>query len=216
MNIKIREKQFEGKSIDLAFDEAVKYYGVSPEEINFEVIQQPKKGFLGIGNKSAIINAFLNEKYLMNKLNEFLNSILEHFDGDFNYSINFQGKNVLVRMEGDGLGKLIGKYGRTIGAMQHILSIFINRLSSTKIDVNLDVGEYRRKKKEKIYEIVDNAIRRLNEETEKIELAPMFSYERRIVHEYVRRQYPHLETESIGLEPYRKVIIKLTKSHIKA
>ncbi|WGS64270.1 RNA-binding cell elongation regulator Jag/EloR [Marinitoga aeolica] len=216
MNIKIREKQFEGKSIDLAFEEAVKYYGVSPEEINFEVIQQPKKGFLGIGNKSAIISAFLNEKYLMNKLNEFLNSILEHFDGDFNYSINFQGKNVLIRMEGDGLGKLIGKYGRTIGAMQHILSIFINRLSSTKIDVNLDVGEYRRKKKEKIYEIVDNAIRRLNEETEKIELAPMFSYERRIVHEYVRRQYPHLETESIGLEPYRKVIIKLTKSHIKA
>jgi spoIIIJ-associated protein len=100
--------------------------------------------------------------------------------------------------------------------MQHILSIFVNRLSSTKIDINLDVGEYRRKKKEKIYEIVDNAVKRLNEDNEKIELAPMFSYERRIVHEYVRKQYPHLETESVGLEPYRKVIIKLTKSHIKA
>ncbi|OQY08948.1 MAG: single-stranded DNA-binding protein [Marinitoga sp. 4572_148] len=216
MNIKIREKTFEGKSIDLAFDEAVKYFDALPEEISFEVIQQPKKGFLGIGNKSAIINAFLNEKYLMNRLNEFLNSILEHFEGDFDYSINFQGKNVLVRMEGDGLGKLIGKYGRTIGAMQHILSIYINRLSSTKIDVNLDVGEYRRKKKEKIYEIVDNAVRRLSEENERIELAPMFSYERRVVHEYVRRQYPHLKTESIGLEPYRKVVIILEKSHIKA
>ncbi|SHE61961.1 spoIIIJ-associated protein [Marinitoga hydrogenitolerans DSM 16785] len=216
MNIKIREKQFEGKSIDLAFDEAVKYYDASPEEIGFEVIQQPKKGFLGIGNKLAIINAFLNEKYLMNRLNEFLCSLLEHFDGDFDYSINFQGKNILVRLEGDGLGKLIGKYGRTIGAMQHILSIYINRLSSTKIDVNLDVGEYRRKKKEKIYEIVDNAIKRLNDENERIELAPMFSYERRIVHEYVRRNYSHIMTESIGLEPYRKVVIKLTKSHIKA
>ncbi|KLO20803.1 single-stranded DNA-binding protein [Marinitoga sp. 1197] len=216
MNIKIREKNFEGKSIDLAFNEAVKFYSVSPEEISFEVIQQPKKGFLGIGNKMAIINAFLNEKYLMNRLNEFLSSILENFDGDFNYSINFQGKNVLIRMEGEGLGKLIGKYGRTIGAMQHILSIYINRLSSTKIDVNLDVGEYRRKKKEKIYEIVDNAIKRLNEENERIELAPMFSYERRIVHEYVRKNYPDLETESIGLEPYRKVVIKLAKSHIKA
>ncbi|NUU99489.1 single-stranded DNA-binding protein [Marinitoga sp. 1154] len=202
--------------MDLAFNEAVKFYSVSPEEISFEVIQQPKKGFLGIGNKMAIINAFLNEKYLMNRLNEFLSSILENFDGDFNYSINFQGKNVLIRMEGEGLGKLIGKYGRTIGAMQHILSIYINRLSSTKIDVNLDVGEYRRKKKEKIYEIVDNAIKRLNEENERIELAPMFSYERRIVHEYVRKNYPDLETESIGLEPYRKVVIKLAKSHIKA
>ncbi|GAB6189494.1 protein jag [Marinitoga arctica] len=216
MNIKIREKKFEGKSIDLAFDEAVKYFDALPEEINFEVIQQPKKGFLGIGNKNAIISAFLNEKYLLNRLNDFLSSILEHFEGDFDYSINFQGKNVLVRMEGDGLGKLIGKYGRTIGAMQHILSIYINRLSSTKIDVNLDVGEYRRKKKEKIYEIVDNAVKRLNEEHERIELAPMFSYERRIVHEYVRKQYPYLKTESIGLEPYRKVVIRLEKSHIKA
>lgn len=216
MNIKIREKQFEGKSIDLAFDEAIRFYDVSPEEISFEVIQQPKKGFLGIGNKNAIISAFLNEKYLMNKLNDFLSSILYHFDGDFDYSINFQGKNILIRMDGDGLGKLIGKYGRTIGAMQHILSIFVNRLSSTKIDINLDVGEYRRKKKERIYEIVDNAVKRLNDDIEKIELAPMFSYERRIVHEYVRKQYPHLETESVGLEPYRKVIIKLTKSHIKA
>ncbi|AEX85233.1 single-stranded DNA-binding protein [Marinitoga sp. 1135] len=216
MNIKIREKDFEGKSIDAAFEEAVKFFGVTPEEINFEVIQQPKKGFLGIGNKPAIINAFLNEKYMINRLNEFLGDILENFDGDFDYSINFQGKNILVRLEGDGLGKLIGKYGRTIGAMQHILSIFVNRLSSTKIDVNLDVGEYRRKKKEKIYEIVDNAVKRLNETNDKIELAPMFSYERRIVHEYVRSKYPHLETESIGLEPYRKVIIKSVKSKIKA
>ncbi|MBM7559876.1 RNA-binding cell elongation regulator Jag/EloR [Marinitoga litoralis] len=216
MNIKIREKEFEGKSIDLAFDEAVKYYDVSPEEISFEVVQQPKKGFLGIGNKNAIIKAFLNETFLKNRLNEFLSSILKHFDGDFEYSIVFQGKNISVRMDGDGLGKLIGKYGRTIGAMQHILSIYINRLSSTKIDVNLDVGEYRRKKKEKIYEIVENAINRLNEENDRIELAPMFSYERRIVHEYVRREYPQLETESVGLEPYRKVVIKLSKSHIKA
>jgi spoIIIJ-associated protein len=100
MNIKIREKQFEGKSIDLAFDEAIKFYDVSPEEISFEVIQQPKKGFLGIGNKNAIISAFLNEKYLMNKLNDFLSSILHHFDGDFDYSINFQGKNILIRMDG--------------------------------------------------------------------------------------------------------------------
>ncbi|QDF29720.1 Jag N-terminal domain-containing protein [Halarcobacter anaerophilus] len=50
-------KQFEGKSLEEVYELASNEFGCSITELDIDIIQQPAKGFLGIGKKSAVIEA---------------------------------------------------------------------------------------------------------------------------------------------------------------
>lgn len=60
--------------------------------------------------------------------------------------------------------------------------------------------------------IADNAAKKAIMTNDKVELAPMFSFERKIIHKYINYNYPRLRTVSMGLEPYRKVVIYPSKN----
>jgi len=205
--IKLDIKQYTAKTAELAYENALNEYKVPKEELSFTVIQEAAKtGFLGLKTIPAIIEVYLNENYLLANLQDFLNIILDKFEGTFYSNLKIFGKTIVVSLEGEGLEKLIGKYGRTLGALQHLLMIYVNRMTDTKIDVKLDIGEYRKNRKKHIEEIADSTARKAIREGS-IELAPMFSFERKIIHEYIRKNFPQLETKSVGLEPYRKVVV---------
>ncbi|BBE30034.1 single-stranded DNA-binding protein [Tepiditoga spiralis] len=205
--IKIQSKQITSKNLETALKEAKEIFKVKEEEISYTLIQKEVKGFLRIGSKPAIIEAYLNETYLLNQISEFLKEITKSFDEGITSSIKIYGKTIIIFLNGEGLGNLIGKHGRTLGALQHLIMIYVNRMTSTKVDIKLDIGDYRKKRRKKIEEITENSIKKLLSGEEEIELAPMFSFERKMVHEYVKRHYPNLITKSVGFEPYRKVVI---------
>ncbi len=50
-------KQFEAKSLEEVYELASNEFGCSITELEVEIIQQPSRGFLGFGKKSAIISA---------------------------------------------------------------------------------------------------------------------------------------------------------------
>lgn len=206
--IKLNTKKYIGKTVDEAVKKALDNYSVSNEEMSFNVIQEHNKGFLfGIGSKPAEIETYLNENYLINKVKEFIDEIMVELDENISISLKFYGKTLVIFLDGEGLGKIIGKHGRTLGALQHLIMIFVNRMTDTKIDIKLDIGEYRKKRRKNIEEIADNAAKNVLVSSKTIELAPMFSFERKTVHEYIRKKYPELKTSSKGLEPYRKVVV---------
>lgn len=51
-------KQFEGKNLEEVYELASNEFGCSITELDIDIIQQPAKGFLGIGKKNAIIAAY--------------------------------------------------------------------------------------------------------------------------------------------------------------
>ena len=157
----------------------------------------------------------LNKKYYERRLKEFLLGILKHLRGHIKIEVKSFGKNYFVDIDGDKIGKLIGKHGKTLGALQHISMIFLNRISDTKINVIVDAGEYRERRKRQIETITKEAIEKAVKEKKKIVLDPMFAFERRLVHEIVKK-HRNVISYSIGMEPYRRVVIEFSKNRKEA
>lgn len=140
--------KFEGTDLESVLEIAKTNFNASCiDEISYKIIQEPSKGFLGIGKKPLIIEAYPNEKYLINRVKNFLKNILSYFEEDVDININYHNKNLKVFLEGENLGKVIGKQGRNLGALQHLTMIYVNRMTDTKCDVKLDVGDYRKNRK---------------------------------------------------------------------
>ncbi|MDK2945752.1 RNA-binding cell elongation regulator Jag/EloR [Geotoga petraea] len=206
--LKLQSKEFTAKTIEEALEKAKKEFEVQDSELSYKIKEEGTKGFIfGIGSKPYILEIYINENFLINKIREFLDEILTYFDEEIDANIKAFGKTIVIYLDGEGLGKLIGKHGRTLGALQHLIMIYVNRMTDTKIDIKLDIGEYRKKRRRKIEEIAEQAAKKVLRTHENLELAPMFSFERKTVHEHIRKYFPELSTKSVGLEPYRKVII---------
>ena len=111
----------------------------------------------------------------------------------------------------ENLGHMIGVQGQHLFALQHILSLMLNNKynadrKTERIRVNLDIGDYRREKSSAVERIAlsraDDA-RILGDE---IELEPMSSYNRMVVHSALAK-FDDITTESRGEGPNRHVVI---------
>ncbi len=203
-----------GKSVEEAVEKVVKEFDLRDGEYDVEVIEKGFKGFFGIFSKDAEVEVRFKKKYFERRLSEFLSEILKIAGDIFIKSIRSDGKNYFVSIDGPDVGKLIGKHGKTLGALQHILSIFLNRLSDVKLNVIIDAGDYRERRKKQLEAIAKDAIRRVLKEKKKVILDPMFPFERRIIHEIVKK-HRGVTSYSIGVEPYRRVVIDLAREKTK-
>ncbi len=196
-----------GKTVEEAVKKVVNEYALQDDEYEVNVIEKGSKGFLGMFSKEAEVEVVFKKNYFERKLSEFLKVILEKAKGVELVSIRSDGKTYFVSIDGPEIGKLIGKHGKTLGALQHILSIFLNRLSDVKLNVVIDAGNYRERRKKQLEIIAKDAIRHVLKNKDKVVLDPMFPFERRIVHEIVKR-YRGVTSYSVGVEPYRRVVIE--------
>ena len=57
----MRSEEFSAKTIDEAVKKAMEAFGVSQQQLTYEVITEPTKGFLGIGARHAVIKASVME-----------------------------------------------------------------------------------------------------------------------------------------------------------
>ncbi len=196
-----------GKTVEEAVQKVVNEYSLLDDEYEIDVVEKGSKGFLGMFSKMAEVKVIFKKKYFERKLSKFLEVILEKTGGVDLISIDSDGKTYFVTLGGTGVGKLIGKHGKTLGALQHISSIFLNRLSDVKLNVVIDAGNYRERRKKQLEIIAKDAIRQVLRSKRKVTLDPMFPFERRIVHEIVKK-YKRVASYSVGVEPYRRVVIE--------
>jgi spoIIIJ-associated protein len=108
-------------------------------------------------------------------------------------------------------GLLIGEEGRHLIALNHIIKrIAENKLKNDpqeKIIFFLDVNDYQIKKMEELKNTARISAERARFFKREIEMDPMSSYDRRIVHS-VLNEYLDMKTESVGEEPNRRIVIK--------
>lgn len=111
-----------------------------------------------------------------------------------------------LRFNGDA-SMLIGEHGANLIAIEHLLKKIIYRKHGQEIKFTLDINDYRLKRLEDLKQEVKSAAKEVRTRREQVMLKPMSAFERRIVH-LLLAEYPDIATESIGLEPERRVIIK--------
>ncbi len=116
--------------------------------------------------------------------------------------------NVLVNMQGDTLGILIGRRGETLDALQYLTSLMVNKGAEQYIRVTLDTENYRAKREEALTRLANRMANRAVKTGRKVVLEPMNPYERRILHSALQANEA-VTTHSEGEEPNRHVVITL-------
>jgi spoIIIJ-associated protein len=114
-----------------------------------------------------------------------------------------------VDVLGADLGALIGRGGENLVALQQIVSAITSKRVGRSVHVPVDIEGYRRRREDQLREIAQRVASRVRASGQAVTLEPMLAYERRIVHLSVQSQQG-LKTESVGLEPNRRVVISST------
>lgn len=140
------------------------------------------------------------------KAKALLEDVLKGLGLEARVSVGYENDTLFVNLEGEDLGLLIGRRGRTLDALQYLLAIAVNKNEEERKRVILDVEGYRESRKKNLEELAKRAAARAVESCEPVSLDPMNPYERRIIH-LVLSEHPDVETSSEGEEPYRKIVI---------
>ena len=203
--------EFKGKTKDEALMQASVELGVPSTDLEYEVVSEETKGFLGIGSKPCIIKA-RRKKTFIDEIREYLESLFKAMDIDTEIQMEFdETENVLsINLEGPEMGILIGKRGQTLDALQYIISLAVNKKSESYIRVKLDTENYRARRKETLENLAKNIAFKVKRSKRSFALEPMNPYERRIIHATLQND-KYVSTRSEGEEPNRKVIVYLKK-----
>lgn len=106
---------------------------------------------------------------------------------------------------------LIGRNGQNLNAFEHVIRLIVSKQIGHQDDAQksfvIDVNDYRKSRARYILEVAREAAQRVISNQKAEILLPMSSYERRLVHMGLA-SYKEVQTESIGEEPRRRVVIK--------
>lgn len=106
---------------------------------------------------------------------------------------------------------LIGKYGETLNALQRVLEAILYNQCKEKVDLVVNVNDYREKQVERLEGIAENVIARVREEKSPVPLRSFSPYERKIIHEYISREHPDVSSYSEGEGADRVLMVGMRK-----
>lgn len=205
----IKEQIETGKTVDLALEEACKKLGISKEDAQYEILEMPKKGFLGFGATPAKVRVYI-EYTKSGRAVEYLHQVMEAMGfPDVSIEVKEEENGAVLTLSGEGLGVIIGRRGETLDALQYLAGLVANKMEGEYYRITLDSGNYREKREKTLEALAKklalNAVKTGKSST----LEPMNPYERRIIHAAVQ-QVQGATSTSIGDEPNRRIVISST------
>ncbi len=225
-------KEFKAKTVEEAVTAASIEFGVTSDELVYNVIDKGSNGFLGIGAKQAVIQAKVadkpeSEKDLVEKTSDYLTSLFNAMKIETTFTIDYdeENNNMNINLEGPEMGILIGMRGQTLDALQYLIGLYVRKeyklmngndddLEDEKKDryihVKLDTENYRARRKDTLENLAKNIAFKVKRSRRSFTLEPMNPYERRIIHSALQND-KYVATRSEGEEPYRKVVVYLKK-----
>lgn len=138
----------------------------------------------------------------------FLRDILAIFgerDVTIDEYVGDDGELILDVTDGN-LAVLIGRHGRTLDALQMVVSSLMSSKMRFHYPVVIDIEGYKMRRKEKLSSIARSAAIRAKRQHSKVSLPPMNAYERRLVH-LALVDDPEVTTHSEGEDPQRHVVV---------
>ena len=207
------------KTVDEAKEKAAAELGVAVENIEFTVLDEGKRGFLGIGASEAKVSA----TYTLGGADIAL-AFIEQVVSDMELNLTVAKKagnndDILITVDGEGAGLLIGHHGETLDSLQYLANLAANKkIKGEKHDyvkITLDIEGYRAKREETLRALARRMAAKVVKYKKSVMLEPMNPYERRIIHSEVQH-VAGVSTNSIGSENNRRVVMFLDDSKATA
>ena len=201
------------KTVELAIAKAVAELGApNADAITYTVVEEAKKGFLGLGGTPAVITATYGKDGTDIAV-EFIKKILAdmQIEGEITVSTRDDGDK-LLSIEGKNVGALIGHHGETLDSLQYLANLAANRKEEGEkrefTKITIDIENYRAKREETLRALARRMADKVIKYKKSIMMEPMNPYERRIIHSEIQN-IKGVATNSIGSENNRKVVIYL-------
>ncbi len=140
----------------------------------------------------------------------FLVHLLLDLDAAYSVDVVDRGDEILAEISGGDAGRLIGKGGRTLAALEFLSNAVVNKGDADPIRVVIDVGGYKRRRDERLRQTALRAAARVRKSGEPVELEPMSAAERRIVHMAIAEEHD-VASESTGEGRARRVVVSLSE-----
>ena len=199
-----------GKTVALALKRGAEELGVDESKAEYEVLEEPKKGFFGVGTSDAKLRVYYQPSPAEIAA-DFVKNLLMNMQVEADVSIEHEdAEGASIAVNGEGLGLLIGRHGDVLDAVQHLAGLAANHGRSGYYRITVDIENYRAKRAETLRQLA----RRMAEKTLRYRrsntLEPMNAYERRIIHTEVQG-IEGVTTYSIGSDADRRIVIALEK-----
>jgi len=222
-----RSVEVSGRTVDEAIQRALEQLSADRDHVETQVLTEGSRGILGLGAEEARVKVTLVEplKYLAAETEEellagseevsevavdVLRDLLRHMGVRATVTVRDDtaatAPPVILDVEGDDLGILIGRQGETLRDLQYITRLIVSRKLQHWVNVLVDVGGYKRRRERVLAELAERMAERVVAEGRPVSLEPMPAHERRIVH-MALRNHEFVTTESTGEGRRRKVVI---------
>lgn len=214
----MRELEVSGKTVDEAIQLALEQLGVSEDRVEVIVLKKGRSGVLGMGAEEAKIRVRLlptggEKANVIETAKEVVSKLIELMGLTASLSVTQPTSGelpVILNIEGDDLGILIGRQGQTLASLQYIVRLIVAEKLKMWVPINVDIAGYKKRR----YESLQNLALRLADQVKKskrlITLEPMPADERRVIH-VTLADHPDVTTQSMGEGEARRVAILLKK-----
>ncbi|MGI6715982.1 MAG: RNA-binding cell elongation regulator Jag/EloR [Eubacteriales bacterium] len=200
-----REVIQNAKTVSQAVELGAKELGVSTEKVTWTVLQEPSKGFLGIGASEAIVKV-IYQLTPVDKAEEFIKNVLKNMKLEATTTTVVESDGATITVAGENMGLLIGRHGEVLDSIQYLATLAANKGLKNYYRITVDIEGYREKRREALKQLARKVAEKAVKYDRSFALEPMSAYERRIIHTEVQT-IKGVSIYSVGTDAERKVII---------
>jgi spoIIIJ-associated protein len=223
-------------SVEEAVARGAAELGLSPDDFEVEVLDEGGKGFLGLSARQARVRLTVRsmpselgeqgeeealeqapgdgeEDEAVRTSREIVQELIQHMGVRARITARWgiadpdsEIQPLLVDLQGDDLGLLIGRRGETLAALQYLTRLIVSKELDRQVAVVIDVEGYRARRERQLRRLAQRMAEQAMELGRTMVLEPMPASERRIIHLELR-DHPRVSTESTGEGAQRKVTI---------
>ena len=206
----IKETIVTAKTVELALEKGAEELGYTVEQVKYDILEEPKSGFLGIGSVNAKLRVYHEDSPAENAFG-FVKTLLDNMGVEADVVLSEETEeSALITVSGSNLGLLIGKHGDVLDAIQYLSTLAANKDKDDFFRIAVDVEGYREKRAETLRALARKMADRVLKSRRNYTFEPMNAYERRIIHSEVQK-IEGVSTHSIGQDADRKIVISPEK-----
>lgn len=203
----MRSVEVTGSSRVDATKKGLKLLGAEIDEIKIEVVKEERRGVFGwLGFKQVTIRVTIVEENVLEIAADIVKFILSYIPVPVESQLDAKKNVVKIRLEGEEIRKFQKKEDFA-GALEYVVELLLNRRSRKAVRVKASFAEAEATGREKkLAETARRAADKAVGSGKPVELQPMTSWERRIVHLTLEPDQ-RVFTESRGKGNKRRVVV---------
>lgn len=201
-----------GRTVEAAIADGARKLGADPSRTQYEIIEAPKKGFLGFGEAPAKVWVYVevgSEQVAVDYVKKVMEDMEISADVEVSGKLNSEGGKI-IKISGEEAGTLIGHHGETLDALQYLSNLAVNRYNDANGEdspkITVDIEGYRARREDTLRALAKRTADKVVRFRRNIALEPMTPYERRIVHACLQ-DFRGVTTSSTGADEDRRVVI---------